>query len=443
MPILKPDFPKGPLYSRTTTMDMGSKEDGANIVEALIACYEAYKYMEERDKRENKRRREWVRPLLRRKSKNVFNNLLKEMCLEDSHAFQEFHRMSRENFTELLRLVSPRIKRQDTKLRESISPAQRLSLTLRYLATGESRRSLEFQYRISHSLISSIIPEVCDALYATLKETYLKLPTSSSEWQEVASTFSTAWNFPNCLGALDGKRFLAIKSSNSGSEYYDYKSHHSVIMLALVDAEYKFLYVDVGAQGRASDATMWEKCNLRKYLEEKKLEVPGDASLPNSDLQSPYVFVGDDWFPLKTYLMKPYPGKNLTADRRIFNYRLSRARRVSENAFGILAAKFRVFQQPINSKPEFVNKIIFAAVVLHNFLRANCKAPLPSEIMGREDTENGIIIPARLQEVGGFERLQAVGRGHANEAKTVRNNFKNYFMTNGKVAWQERMALLH
>ncbi|XP_045119420.1 uncharacterized protein LOC123509286 [Portunus trituberculatus] len=188
-------------------MAMG-REEWSNVAQVVITCYEPYKYLEERDK--------------------------------------------------------------DTKLRQSISPVQRLSLTLRYLATGESRRSLEFQYRISHSLISSIIPEVCDAMYAVLKDTYLKLPTSSSERQKVARGFNTLWNFPNCLGALDGKRFLVIKPSNSGSEYFDYKSHHSVILLALVGAKYNFLYVDVGAQGRAGDAGVWDKYNLKKYLEEKK-----------------------------------------------------------------------------------------------------------------------------------------------------------------------------
>lgn len=71
-----------------------------------------------------------------RKSKNVFNNLLKEMCLEDTQAFHSFHRMSKENFVKLLRIVSPLIKKEDTKLRKAISPAQRLSVTLRYLATG-------------------------------------------------------------------------------------------------------------------------------------------------------------------------------------------------------------------------------------------------------------------------------------------------------------------
>ena len=160
-----------------------------------------------------------------------------------------------------------------------------------------------------------------------------------------------------CIGALDGKRFLIRKPANSGSEYYDYKTHHSIIMLALVDANYKFLFVDVGAQGRACDGGVWDQCNLRKYLEEKRLHVPGEALLPHSDIKSPYVIVGDDAFPLKSYLMKPFPGKNVSDDQRIFNYRLSRARRVSENAFGILAAKFRVFQAPINSSPENVCKI--------------------------------------------------------------------------------------
>ena len=87
-------------------------------------------------KEKKKARRHWVRPWMARKCKNVYNNLLKEMCLEDSQAFYDFHRMSRKNFFILLELVSPLIKKQDTKMRNSISPAQRLSITLRYLATG-------------------------------------------------------------------------------------------------------------------------------------------------------------------------------------------------------------------------------------------------------------------------------------------------------------------
>ncbi|KAK3886481.1 hypothetical protein Pcinc_007550 [Petrolisthes cinctipes] len=79
-------------------------------------------------------------------------------------------------------MVSPEIQKQNTHLREAIPPEQRLSVTLRYLATGESRRSLGFQYRISHNLISKIIPEVSSAIFTSLKQNYLKLPTTKEEW---------------------------------------------------------------------------------------------------------------------------------------------------------------------------------------------------------------------------------------------------------------------
>ena len=287
---------------------------------------------------------------------------------------------------------------------------------------------------MSHNLISRIIPEVCSAIYRALKDTYLKTPRTSEEWQHVASKFNCYWNFPMCIGAMDGKRFLVTKPPNTGSEYYDYKSNHSIIMLALVDADYKFLYVDVGAQGRASDASVWDRCNLHAYLEGDRLDIPQPSTLPFSTVKSPYVIVGDDAFPLKTYLMKPFPGKNLTADQQIFNYRLSRARRVSENAFGILAAKFRVFRSAITSKPEYVNKLIFASVVLHNYLRDNCRGSDAQFIDWDEDVE----VP-----VGIFQDLPEVARGHSNDAKVVRETLKNYFVSIGKIPGQERNALLH
>ena len=247
-----------------------------------------------------------------------------------------------------------------------------------------------------------------------------------------------------CMGALDGKRFLIRKPANSGSEYFDYKTHHSIIMLALVDANYKFLFVDVGAQGRASDAGVWAKSNLKEYLEEKRLQVPDDSFLPFSNIKSPYMIVGDDAFPLKTYLMKPYPGQNISPDQRIFNYRLSRARRVSENAFGILASKFRVFAAPIISNPENIKKIIFASVALHNYLRVNCKTYIAPEQLQREDMHQSTIIPGEWEQAPcGFTRLQGIARGHSNDAKKVRDTLKDYFVGTGQVPWQERMALYH
>lgn len=140
--------------------------------------------------------------------------------------------------------------------------------------SGESQVSLACQFRISHNLISSIIPEVYRAIYQVLQPQYLHLPRNQSEWQYVASQYYARWNFPMCIGALDGKRVLIGKPPHSGSEYYDYKGHFSLILMALVDANYKFMYVDVGASGRASDAGVWDRCGLRDAIEKKHNKYP-------------------------------------------------------------------------------------------------------------------------------------------------------------------------
>lgn len=249
-----------------------------------------------------------------------------------------------------------------------------------------------------------------------------------------------------CIGALDGKRVLICKPPNSGSTFYDYKGHFSVILMALVDADCKFLYVDVGSCGRASDGGVWDRCSLKQGVEGNMLAIPQPENIPFSDKQCPYVFVGDDAFPLKTYLMKPYPGRDQTHEKIIYNYRLSRARRTSENAFGILAARFQIFKQPIRTSPEKVNDIILAAVCLHNMLReSSSNSYTPPGFIDAEDMENGRIQVGHMHHIphGGVEGLQAVGRGHSNYAKNIREKFKDYFNNEGKVHWQDRMASLH
>ncbi|XP_064094448.1 uncharacterized protein LOC135206898 [Macrobrachium nipponense] len=166
-------------------------------------------------------------------------------------------RLTKEQFSNLLNRVTPLIEKVDTKLRKAVSAAERLTLTLRYLATGESQVSLGYQFRISHNLVSCIIPETCRAIYSVLKTDYLKLPSTPEEWNEVALHYFQQWNFPNCIGALDGKRVLIAKPPHSGSEFYDYKGHFSMIMMALVDASYKFMYVNIGANESQSMVVVW------------------------------------------------------------------------------------------------------------------------------------------------------------------------------------------
>lgn len=129
-------------------------------------------------------------------------------------------------------------------------------------------------------------------------------------------------------------------------------------------------------------------------------------------------------------MMKPYPGRDQTPERRIFNYRLSRARRTSENAFGILSAKFQIFKHAINTSPENVKDIVLATVALHNFLRTTSKETYsPQELPDRGNERTGREHQGQCHEQpqGGLERLRAIARGHTNAAKDIRDTFKEYF----------------
>lgn len=101
--------------------------------------------------------------------------------LEDRSGFREMLRMSSDEFDVLLEMVGPLITRQGTKMRMTITARERLSLTLRFLATGETYKSLSFQYRIGATTISTIVKETCEALHQVLKDEFLKSGASVTD----------------------------------------------------------------------------------------------------------------------------------------------------------------------------------------------------------------------------------------------------------------------
>lgn len=118
--------------------------------------------------------------------------------------------------------------------------------------------------------------------------TFLQIPTTPEGWLEVAKQFEDIWNFPHCLGSLDGKHVVLQAPLNTGSEFFNYKSTFSVVLFALVDANYKFLYVDAGGQGRISDGGIFKNCSLYKKLERNKLNFPEPAALRSRKRKIPF-----------------------------------------------------------------------------------------------------------------------------------------------------------
>ena len=193
---------------------------------------------------------------------------------------------------------------------------------------------------------------------------------------------------------MDGKHVLIRPPPNSGSYYYNYKHTFSIVLLAVVDANYKFLYVDVGCNGRVSDGGVFKNSSLFAALESKSLKLPSPEPLAGEDFQLPYMLVADDAFPLKENIQKQFGQTGLTRYTRIFNYRLSRARRVVENSFGILANRFRVFMTPLNLYPDKIETIVLACCCLHNFLCSqNQSSYAPKNTFNEEDTETNTIVP--------------------------------------------------
>ena len=121
----------------------------------------------------------------------------------------------------------------------------------------------------------------------------------------------------------------------------------------MVDADYKFLYVNVGCQGHISDGGVFKTSELYHLSVNAEINLPDSRQLPDlsslndsflveskRESEVPYIVVADDAVPLTTYCMRPYSSQKLSDSKRVFGYRLSRARRTTENAFGILSNRF-------------------------------------------------------------------------------------------------------
>ena len=243
-----------------------------------------------------------------------------------------------------------------------------------FLAHGDSYRSLGNRFRISPAAISHIVRDTCIAIWTALVPTEMPTPTQE-DWIKIEKQFASRWNFPNCVGALDGKHVVIQSPGNSGGLYHNYKGTFSVSLMAIVDSYYKFVVIDVGQYGSSADGGVFRRSEMGKRFYNRELNIPEPKQLPNAPHVGliPHCIVGDEAFPLRIDLMRPYPrssrNENLPQDKAIFNYRLSRARRIVENAFGILVQRWRLFNRRIQLDEENVVHVIKACCVLHNFLR--------------------------------------------------------------------------
>ena len=183
--------------------------------------------------------------------------------------------------------------------------------------TNTHSGSLKTTFRIGHSTIELIVKNTCKALSSSLGADCLKLPRTVEEWGVISAKFESRRDLPNCIGALDGKH-MNIDIGNAGSTFYSYKRHNSIVLMALVDANCRFIYVDIGCNGRVSEGGVCSNSSLSELLndESNTLNIPPSRQLPGHNIKIPHFIVADQAFPLKPYIMRPYPSRNL--DKKIY-----------------------------------------------------------------------------------------------------------------------------
>ncbi|KAL1439360.1 hypothetical protein MTO96_010373 [Rhipicephalus appendiculatus] len=314
-------------------------------------------------------RKYWVRPTwTKRADESEFFTAMKNMKNGDESLFYMFYRMSPDTFDMLHSLVREQLTKDQCPSREPISSGERLALTLRFLLSGMLVRDAAMAFRVGIETARSIIRETCTVLWEVLSPQYMKTPTEQ-DWREIAVGFSNRWQFPNCLGAVDGKHVQIKCPRNAGSMYFNYK--------------------------------------------------------------------------LRPDFMRPLPGSRTAPEEVIYNYRLSRARRCVENAFGILVSRWRIYERQINMEPDSVEVIVKATCVLHNFLSSNAASTYcPPGYADFQDTFGTVSGGAWRQgpesaTVFGLEKPKA--RNCAKVANAVRQQFVKYFSDEGQVPWQWKL----
>ncbi|XP_052218322.1 uncharacterized protein LOC127835941 [Dreissena polymorpha] len=246
---------------------------------------------------------------------------------------------------------------------EPLNPGLTFAFTLRHLISGVKYSDMQYSWRVAENTLSVVIRDVCHAICEEYVNGVMTPLSTPEEWRQLADGFPKNWNFSNCVAAIDGTHIAIRKPASSGSLYYKYKGLQSIILLAIVDSDYKFVCCDLGYP----------------------------QPFQNDTVDMPYFLVGDDAFILNDNMQKPYGHRVLTRDESILNYRLARARRVSENAFGILANRFQILLTKMNYIPSTIRLIVKTCCIFHNLMRI--RYPTMQNALVDHDDRRGDLVP--------------------------------------------------
>ncbi|XP_044248784.1 putative nuclease HARBI1 isoform X1 [Drosophila takahashii] len=303
--------------------------------------------------------------------------------------FKEHFRLEKRTFDTLVERL-PNLRKKDTPFRMAIPLEKRIAIALYTLGSSAEYRTIACLFGVSKPIVCRILHEFTREVIVKLAPEYLPPVFLTQEAiLENVKGFEDM-GFPQCFGAIDGCHIEVRPHAKDAVDYHNYKGWYSTVLFAMVDYRYRFSYISVGSPGRCHDSKIFENSNLKRIIEES--ELMDEHSRIINDVEVPVLILGDSAFRFSKNLMKPYPfSVEANEEQKAFNYNLSKTRRVVENAFGHLKARFRRIGKGLDNRVEKSSQIISCCCILHNFCIAhNSFVPeswqQDAELVQRQDT---------------------------------------------------------
>jgi hypothetical protein len=276
--------------------------------------------------------------------------------------------VSRNTFNYILSRIRHKLERK-TISEDPVSPECRLGICLYRLGRGDYFYTIAEMVGLGRSTVSTIVGEVTEAIVTCMwKECVTAyMPVTEENFKKKILDMEEFWQFPFSWGAVDGCH-IPIKCPAGGAEsmkeYHNFKNFYSIVLMAVVDAKYRFVWGSCGFPGNSHDSVLLQSTSLWANIKEGIFS-PNFSQLEQG-IYVPPLLLADSAFPMEACLMKPYTNAILTKEQRYFNYRLSRARMVVEGTYGQLKGRWRFLLRKSESNHFEVKMATLACMVLHN-----------------------------------------------------------------------------
>ncbi|KAK6750405.1 hypothetical protein RB195_002403 [Necator americanus] len=353
-------------YFDTRVGDSMAVVNNPREVVAMLDCIDSMVDVLEYLHESGRKRRTYVRPEHVPFLETRFRDFDEYLSSQTPESFLQYTRLYPEEFEQLFEHLGGRLHHASTHA-APIGARQRLCIYLRFVGNGFNFTNLSEEFSCGKATVSAIVSEVMEAIIES--ETHNAFPPITRQYLEkVAEKTQELYDYPRAVGFLDG-RHVAIKKPNGGiEEYLNYKNFQSIVLLAICDADYRFLLFDVGLPGNLGDASVFRSSSIFTFFNECDDLFPETADL-GSVGPVQYHILTDDGLGQGVRYIEPFPGRSAdTGSKQRFNKKHGCARRVIDIAFEMLQRRFAVLQKPLQLEPNRGGRLVTSLLILHNLV---------------------------------------------------------------------------